>query len=94
MTTKFNGVSYIVQRGAEALYSPAGRAQVRALLSHVDALGIPRLSPAGLDHLFATFAPAWEVDVADGDDRIGTPAWRHGRLVIDTGRPAVFRKAS
>jgi LL-diaminopimelate aminotransferase len=33
-TTKFNGVSYIVQRGAEALYSPEGKAQVRALLDH------------------------------------------------------------
>jgi LL-diaminopimelate aminotransferase len=32
MTTKFNGVSYIVQRGAEALYSPEGKTQVRALV--------------------------------------------------------------
>jgi LL-diaminopimelate aminotransferase len=28
-TTKFNGVSYVVQRGAEAVYSPAGRQQVK-----------------------------------------------------------------
>jgi LL-diaminopimelate aminotransferase len=34
MTTKFNGVSYIVQRAAEALYSPNGKAQVRALVEH------------------------------------------------------------
>ena len=34
MTTKFNGVSYIVQRGAEALYSTEGRAQVRAFIEH------------------------------------------------------------
>ena len=34
MTTKFNGVSYIVQRAAEALYSPAGKAQVKALIEH------------------------------------------------------------
>jgi len=34
MTTKFNGVSYIVQRGAEALYSAEGKAQVRALVEH------------------------------------------------------------
>jgi LL-diaminopimelate aminotransferase len=33
-TTKFNGVSYIVQRGAEALYSPEGQAQVAALITH------------------------------------------------------------
>lgn len=32
MTTKFNGVSYIVQRGAEAVYSPAGKTQVRQLI--------------------------------------------------------------
>ena len=34
MSTKFNGVPYIVQRGAEALYSEAGKAQVSALISH------------------------------------------------------------
>ena len=33
-TTKFNGVSYIIQRGAEALYSPDGKAQVRGLIEH------------------------------------------------------------
>ncbi|ACK64586.1 aminotransferase class I and II [Rippkaea orientalis PCC 8801] len=32
-STKFNGVSYIVQRGAEAVYSEAGKAQVQALIS-------------------------------------------------------------
>ncbi|HTH49421.1 MAG TPA: LL-diaminopimelate aminotransferase [Candidatus Limnocylindria bacterium] len=34
MSTKFNGVSYIVQRAAEALYSPEGKEQVRALIEH------------------------------------------------------------
>ena len=33
-STKANGVSYPVQRGAEALYSPEGRAQVRELVEH------------------------------------------------------------
>lgn len=32
-STKFNGVSYIVQRGAEAVYSDEGQAQVKALIS-------------------------------------------------------------
>jgi LL-diaminopimelate aminotransferase len=32
-STKFNGVSYIVQRGAEAVYSQEGQAQIRALIS-------------------------------------------------------------
>ncbi|MEK0445655.1 MAG: hypothetical protein RLZZ399_976 [Verrucomicrobiota bacterium] len=34
MSTKFNGVSYVVQRAAEALYSPEGKAQVEALITH------------------------------------------------------------
>lgn len=34
MATKFNGVSYLVQRGAEALYSEEGVAQVRNLVEH------------------------------------------------------------
>ncbi|PYI83537.1 MAG: LL-diaminopimelate aminotransferase [Verrucomicrobia bacterium] len=33
-STKANGVSYPVQRGAEALYSSEGREQVRALIDH------------------------------------------------------------
>lgn len=31
-STKFNGVSYIVQRGAEAVYSSEGQAQIKALV--------------------------------------------------------------
>jgi LL-diaminopimelate aminotransferase len=34
MATKFNGVSYPVQRGAEALYSPEGKAQAKQLIDH------------------------------------------------------------
>lgn len=33
-TTKFNGVSYITQRGAAALYSEKGRAEVASLVEH------------------------------------------------------------
>jgi LL-diaminopimelate aminotransferase len=40
-TTKFNGISYIVQRGAEAVYSDAGKQQVRDLVSYY--LGNARL---------------------------------------------------
>jgi len=32
-STKFNGVSYIVQRGAEAVYSNAGQSQIQALVN-------------------------------------------------------------
>jgi len=31
-TTKFNGVSYIVQKGAEAVFSEAGQRQIAALV--------------------------------------------------------------
>lgn len=34
MSTKFNGVSYPVQRAAEAVYTPAGKAQVAGLIAH------------------------------------------------------------
>lgn len=34
MTTKFNGASYIVQKGAAALFSDTGKAQVQALIQH------------------------------------------------------------
>ena len=33
-STKFNGASYIVQKGAEALYSAEGKSQVKALIEH------------------------------------------------------------
>ena len=32
-TTKFNGVSYVTQRGAEAAYTPEGQAQIKALIA-------------------------------------------------------------
>jgi len=32
-STKFNGVSYIIQRGAEAVYSEEGQVQIKALVS-------------------------------------------------------------
>jgi LL-diaminopimelate aminotransferase len=32
-STKFNGVSYIVQRGAEAVYADAGQSQIKALVA-------------------------------------------------------------
>ncbi len=34
MTTKFNGVSYVTQRAAEALYSVEGKEQVHGLIRH------------------------------------------------------------
>ncbi|MBP2634911.1 MAG: dapL 4 [Firmicutes bacterium] len=33
-TTKFNGVPYVIQRGAEAVYTPEGQAQIKELVSY------------------------------------------------------------
>jgi LL-diaminopimelate aminotransferase len=47
--TKFNGVSYIVQRGAEAVYSPEGQAQVKTLISfYMENAAIIRRELAGV----------------------------------------------
>ncbi|MDR2389080.1 MAG: LL-diaminopimelate aminotransferase [Tannerellaceae bacterium] len=51
-TTKFNGASYITQRGAEAVYSPQGKQQVKALIDYyMTNAGILRegLSNCGLE---------------------------------------------
>jgi LL-diaminopimelate aminotransferase len=51
-STKFNGVSYVVQRGAEAVYTPEGQAQVRALVDfYMENAAIIRrdLEAAGLE---------------------------------------------
>ena len=50
-STKFNGVSYIIQRGAEAVYSEAGQTQIKALVNfYLDNAKIIReeLTNAGL----------------------------------------------
>jgi LL-diaminopimelate aminotransferase len=59
-TTKFNGVSYVVQRGAAAIYSDAGRAQVRALIDFYmsnASLIKTGLSKAGLNCFGGEHAP-------------------------------------
>jgi len=48
-STKFNGVPYVVQRGAEAVYSPRGKEQVRALVDFY--LTNARLLRQGLESL-------------------------------------------
>lgn len=59
-STKFNGVSYIVQRGAEAVYSPEGQAQVQALIGfYMENARIIRekLTTAGFEVYGGTNAP-------------------------------------
>ncbi len=62
-STKFNGVSYIVQRGAEAVYSQEGQKQIKKLVSfYMDNAQIIKsnLTAAGFEVFGATNAPyAW-----------------------------------
>ncbi|QJC52473.1 LL-diaminopimelate aminotransferase [Paenibacillus albicereus] len=59
-TTKFNGVSYVTQRGAEAIYSPEGKEQIRSLVDYyMTNAGIIRdgLASLGLDVFGGVNAP-------------------------------------
>lgn len=59
-STKFNGACYIVQRGAEAVYSPEGKAQVAALIEHYmgnAALLVQACKDAGLSVFGGVNAP-------------------------------------
>ena len=73
-STKFNGVSYIVQRGAEAVYSEAGQAEVKALISfYMENAAIIRreLSAAGLTIYGGVHAPYVWIKTPDGMDSWG-----------------------
>ncbi len=73
---------------------PLNAAQVADVLRHsLDPLGIPLPAAADLDRLFDTFAPIWEVDVADDNDRIGKLRWDNGP-VVDVAQPVLYRKIS
>ena len=62
-STKFNGVSYVVQRGAEAVYSKEGKIQIKKLVSfYMDNAEIIKsnLTAAGFEVFGAVNAPyAW-----------------------------------
>jgi LL-diaminopimelate aminotransferase len=72
--TKFNGVSYLVQRGAEAVYSAAGKAQVQALVNfYMENAAIIRreLIAAGLEVYGGEQAPYVWVKTPAGMDSWG-----------------------
>ncbi|MGD1920526.1 MAG: LL-diaminopimelate aminotransferase [Pleurocapsa sp.] len=67
--TKFNGVSYIVQRGAEAVYSDAGQAQIKELVAfYLENAKIIRelLTAAGIQVYGGTNAPYVWVKTPNG----------------------------
>lgn len=74
--------------------APMEAAEVSNILHRsLDPLRIPLPAPADLVRLFDTFAPVWEVSVADDDDRIGAPRRDNGPRV-DVTRPTLYRKVS
>lgn len=86
-------VSGTLQRWAVARGPLLGADEVRTVLRDSrDPLGLPQPDAAAARRLFDTFAPVWEVDVADDDDRIGLPQ-RDGPTA-DTTRPTEFRLLS
>jgi hypothetical protein len=73
---------------------PLDPAQVSDILHRsLDPLDIPQPTAVDLDRLFHTFAPVWEVDVADDNDRIGMLRWDNGP-VVDVTHPTLYRKVS
>ena len=73
-STKFNGVSYVVQRGAEAVYSPEGQDQVARLIDfYMENAAIIRreLSAAGLAVYGGEHAPYVWVKTPAGLDSWG-----------------------
>jgi LL-diaminopimelate aminotransferase len=73
-STKFNGVSYIIQRGAEAVYSDAGQQEVKALVSfYMENAAIIRreLSAAGIEVHGGEHAPYVWLKTPSGMDSWG-----------------------
>jgi LL-diaminopimelate aminotransferase len=68
-STKFNGASYVVQRGAEACYSPQGQAQLRQVIDFYRANAArlrEGLSPLGLKVFGGVDAPYVWLKTPDG----------------------------
>ena len=56
-----------------------------------DALGIPAYAPEDLQALFRIYAPAWEVQTQDDQDKIGAPFWTpEGMLGVNTESPFTY----
>ena len=84
--------------GTLSRYAPAGAANTKAAKGILagarrDPLGVPQLSAAQQELLFAAFAPVIEVDTSGDYDRIGALAWGGGPgPEVDATRPVVYRK--
>ena len=83
-----------LQRWASPAQSKPSSEEIRHWLhTERDPLGIPRLDQAQQAALFTRFAPVWEVDVVDDNDRIGTIRWQQ-QAYVDLQRPSEYRLLS
>src|SRR3569832_1899605 len=65
------------------------------LRSSKDALGIPSPNAEQRATLFATYAPVWEIDTVDDDDRPGRPHWNdESRPEVDVHHATVYTHLS
>jgi len=56
-----------------------------------DALGIPSYSPEQREALFRMYAPVWEIQIQNDNDRIGTPIWTAKKVLdVDTRKPLTY----
>ncbi len=88
----------VPRRGTRVRYDPVpaatplAPAEVARILAFARSgrLGLLRLEAADRDRLFATYAPAFDIDTVGGFDRLGMPGWgADGQVTVDTSRPVV-----
>ena len=85
-TTKFNGVPYIVQRGAAAIYTPEGHAQIRENIAYYQnnaKVILEGLAAAGLTCFGGVDAPYIWLKTPDG-----MGSWDFFDLVLDKANVA------
>lgn len=78
------------------LSPPVSDSEVADILrTSTDPLGIPVPTAAQLTALFSRYAPVWELDTVDDDDRPGRPFWGTTPWPqIDVTQPVVYTHAS
>lgn len=76
--------------------APLPRDAVAAMIAYASAnpLGIPRPGSAGLDMLFAAYAPSFEIEVSGDHDRFGALRWTRGESMpaVDAAHAVVYRQ--